>query len=549
MKFKEAKTPVLAVKPLKELELPKLTEEQEDTISEIYKNPGKSVLIHGDTSTGKTRIYIELIKRMQERKCSSIIMTPEIGLTPQLIKTLEESFPTKVILVHSSLGDKTKRDNWIKIISSQEPLIIVGPRSALFSPLNNIGLIVMDEAHEPSYKQEQSPYYQTSRVAAQLAKLSNAILVMGTATPLISDYFVLNSKKSVTTRMVKPAVSGSKRNFEKIIQTVKITDKSHFSKSNWLSNELLDSITNSLQNNEQSIIFLNRRGSAQVILCQNCGWQALCPNCDTSLTYHSDKHIMLCHSCSYNQTVPQACPVCTSPDIVFKGTGTKSITDEISRLFNTAKVRRFDRDNKKADSLEQNYDDLLNGKIDIAVGTQIITKGLDLPKLSTVGIVMADSGLYFPDYMAEERTYQNLTQVIGRVGRGHVPGRVIIQTYNPESIAIKAATENNYKEFYEQQITEREKYQFPPFVFLLKITTKRSTQKSSESACLKLINEIRGASLPVIINGPTPAFHEKQGGKYVWQIIIKSKERTSLLKIIDMLPTNFAYDIDPSSLL
>jgi primosomal protein N' (replication factor Y) len=425
----------------------------------------------------------------------------------------------------------------------------VGPRSALFTPVKNIGLIVIDEAHESSYKQDQSPYYQSTRVAAKLSDINNALLILGSATPLIGDYYYFKAKNLLIPRMTKPAITINKNKNNISIDVVKLSDKSNFTKSRWLSNQLITSISDSLNSKEQSIVFINRRGTAQVIVCQNCGWQAVCPNCDTSLTYHADSHSMMCHSCNFNKLIPSECPLCKSVDIVFKGTGTKAITDELGRLFKTANISRFDRDNKKADTLEHNFDDLMSGKIDIAVGTQIITKGLDLPKLSTVGIVMADSSLYFPDYTAEERTYQNISQVIGRVGRGHIPGRVIVQSYEPNRLSIKSAINKDYESFYDSQIIERKKYKFPPFVYLLKITCKRSTQNSSEQYCEKLIKDIGLLNIPIIINGPTPAFHEKVNNKYVWQIIIKSVNRDNLIRIVTEIKGDYTYDIDPSSLL
>lgn len=530
------------------VKLPPLTTEQSQVIQKIRDSRAQTILLHGETGSGKTRIYVELIAQVLKQGRSAIVLTPEIGMTTQILKTLSESFPDKTILMHSSLSDKLRRDNWLKIIKNDQPRVIVGPRSAIFSPLSTIGLIVMDEAHEASYKQEQTPYYQTSRVAGKLSEINGARLIFGSATPLISDYYILDSKNLLRLRMTEPAIAGAANN-RADINIVKITERSDFTKAAWLSNQLIDSISRSLKDKQQSIVFLNRRGSAQVVLCQKCGWQALCPNCDTSLTYHADSHLVLCHSCSYHQSTPALCPVCSSPDIIFRGAGTKAIAEELKKLFPMATINRFDKDNKKIDSLEQNYHDLLSGKIDIAVGTQIITKGLDLPKLSTVGVVMADSGLYFPDYMAEERTFQNLMQVIGRVARGHLPGRVIIQTYHPDSVSIKSASTKNYQRFYDQQLIERRKYKFPPFVYLLKLSTKKATSKSAEAASGKLAEQISHLKLPVTVNGPAPAFHAKQNGRFVWHIIIKSTNRSHLLKIIGELPSGFSYDIDPASLL
>ena len=549
LKADHSKYKKTTVTPLGKLKLPMLTNEQKNALKEINASKARTILLHGDTGSGKTRIYSELIYKTLGADKSALILTPEIGLTPQIINTLEKSFPSRVIVMHSGLTDKVRRENWLRILLEKDPLIVVGPRSALFTPLKNIGLIVVDEAHESSYKQEQAPYYQTTRVAAKLSELSNAKLVMGTATPLVSDYYILKSKDSLIVRMSGKATSASISDQDLVTNVVELTDRDKFSKSQWLSDDLISSISKSLSDKEQSLIFLNRRGTALVVLCQNCGWQALCPNCDTSLTYHADSHLMLCHSCSFHKEIPSSCPVCHSQNIVFKGAGTKAIADEVTRLFPAARISRFDRDNNKKDSLEANYEKLLKGEIDIAVGTQIITKGLDLPKLSTVGIVMADSNLSFPDYTAEEKTYQVLTQVIGRVARGHRAGRVYIQTYNPTNIALGSAINRNYLAFYEQQLKERQTFDFPPFVYLLKLSCSRSSAEKAKKACEDLARQIGDLKVPVVINGPSPSFHERKNGKFVWQLVIKSRDRKSLVSIVDNLPANYSYDLDPASLL
>ena len=549
LKLDESKYKKTTLTPLRKLNLPPLTVEQNNGIKQIEATNSRTILLHGETGSGKTRVYVELIHKTLSDKKSAIVLTPEIGLTPQIISVLEESFPGRVITIHSGLTDKVRRENWLRILTETEPLIVVGPRSALFVPLHNLGLIIIDEAHEASYKQEQAPYYQATRVAAKLSEITKARFVLGTATPLVSDYYVLKTKGLLTVRMTEQATAGQKSYQKPTIETVELTNRDEFTKSRWLSDKLVHSITSSLAQKEQSLVYLNRRGTALVILCQNCGWQALCPNCDTSLTYHADTHSMECHSCSFHKDIPTACPVCNSPNIIFKGAGTKAITEEIIKLFPAAKVSRFDGDNKKSDSLQENYQDLLSGRIDIAVGTQIITKGLDLPKLSTVGIVMADSSLSFPDYTAEEKTYQTIAQVIGRVARGHREGRVIIQTYHSDTVALQSAIKKDYKSFYEHQLAERKQFSFPPFVFLLKLSTKRSSPAKAREACEALAKQIRQLSLPLVINGPTPAFHEKVSGKYIWQIIVKSKNRSHLLKVVEALPANWSYDIDPASLL
>lgn len=528
---------------------PKLTSEQESSIRTINESSSRTFLLHGDTGSGKTRVYIELIKETILKSKSVIVLVPEIGLSPQITKSLEDYFPNDVIMMNSGLTPKTKRNNWIKILTAKLPVIIVGPRSALFAPINNLGLIIMDEAHDSSYKQETAPFYQTSRVAAKLAEITNSKLVMGTASPSIVDYFMFDKMKVPVIRMSKLAISVDS-DLDTQLQVIDLTDKSFFTRSAWLSDVLLESIDKSFKANEQSLIFLNRRGTASTIMCRDCGWKALCPNCNTSLTYHSDKHLIICHSCGFQDKSPSFCPSCNGHDIIFKGVGTKAIEVEVNKFFPEAKIKRFDKDNSKNDSLEMGYTDIKNGKIDIIIGTQIITKGLDLPKLTTVGIVIADQNLSFPDYSSEEKNFQILLQVIGRVGRGHqASSRIIIQSYDPMSKPLKAAITKDYVDFYNDQIKLREKYLFPPFVFLLKVYCKKSSSDKANRDCIQLINKIKKLKLPVKISSPSPAFYEKINGKYVWQFVIKSKNRQYLLDIISTLPNDWFYDIDPNNLL
>lgn len=528
---------------------PRLTSEQLMAVKQIKNSPATSFLIHGNTGSGKTRVYIELIKETLANSKSVIVLIPEIGLSPQITKSLQDYFPNEVIIINSSLSDKTKRNNWEKILTSTSPIIVVGPRSAIFVPLNNLGLIIMDESHDSSYKQENAPFYQTTRVAGKLSEITNSKLVMGTASPLITDYYIFEKKKVPIIRMVKSALASADKTKSQI-DIVDIGDKSLFAQSFWLSDRMIESIEESLAAKEQSLVFLNRRGTAASVMCQNCGWKALCPNCDISLTYHADDHLIICHSCGFKEKSPSSCPICHSHDIMFKGVGTKAIESELSKLFPSAVIKRFDRDNSKKDSLEMNYTDINNGKTDIIIGTQIVTKGLDLPQLTTVGIVMADQNLTFPDFSSDEKSYQTLLQVIGRVGRGHQStSKIIIQTYNTQGTALLAALSKDYTSFYNNQLDSRKKYMFPPFVFMLKIYCKKNTARKAKESCLELIEQIKKLNFQIDISDPTPAFHEKVGGKYIWQFVVKSKKRQYLLDIISSLPNDWFYDIDPNNLL
>lgn len=527
------------------IELPPLTDEQQATLTDIQQATG-SFLLHGDTGTGKTRIYIELAKLNLELGKSALVLTPEIGLTPQLAQSFEKTFPGRVIIVHSTQTPAERRESWRRIHEAMEPVVVIGPRSALFAPIHELGVVVIDEAHDGAYKQEQMPYYQATRVAAQLAHLHDAKLILGTATPLIHDYFAFSAKQLPILRMERSAIGST---VDAIVDTVDLTKRENFSRSPWLSSQLLGQIEAALIEGNQSLVFLNRRGTARLVLCQNCGWQATCPRCDLPLTYHGDHHHLRCHTCGYTTSTPSDCPECGSADIQFKSVGTKTIVDELSRVFPKARIQRFDSDTKKADRLEQQYESVKAGDVDILVGTQMLSKGLDLPKLAVVGVVIADTSLYFPDYTADERTFQMLRQVIGRVGRGHTTGHVVIQTYSPDSATIQAAIDRDYARFYEAQITERKLYRFPPFYFMLKISIDRASQPSVSKAAQDLAEQILRSGVAVELSGPSPAFVERVAGKYRWQIVIKAKQRVELIKVIALLPKTCSYDIDPSHLL
>lgn len=526
--------------------LPTLTAEQKKVCAAIGANG--SYLLHGETGSGKTRVYLELAARTLGAGRSAIILTPEISLTSQLANQFEAAFPGQIVITHSHLTDRERRQLWLYILATTtKPLVVVGPRSALFSPLKDLGLIVVDEAHENAYKQEQQPYYHALRVAAKLAQLSKAPLVLGSATPTISEYFMATTKAIPVLRMTNSAVAPTSS--AAIVEVVDIKNRAHFTRAAHLSNQLLAAIAAALEQNEQTLLFLNRRGSARVVLCQVCGWQSQCPRCDLALTYHGDDHSMRCHTCGHRAQTPSACPICGSTDIIFKGIGTKAVADEIQRLFPKARVKRFDTDNPKAEQFERLYDQVKAGQIDILVGTQTIAKGLDLPRLKVVGVICADSSLYMPDYTAGERTFQLLSQVIGRVGRGHRDGVAIVQTYAPDSPVIRTALARDWQTFYETELAERQTYLFPPFCHLLKLTTRRANQQRAEVAARDTAQKLRALGRQVQIIGPTPAFHEKIAGKYQWQLVAKAKQRGELLELIKALPANWTYDIDPTDLL
>lgn len=525
--------------------LPQLTADQTSALAAMEERD--TYIVHGATGTGKTRIYIELAARSINNDKSAIILTPEISLVTQLADSFRQVFGQRVIIMHSQQTPLERQKAWLACLRSAEPLVMIGPRSALFSPVRKVGLIVLDEAHESAYKQEQAPQYQTGRVAAYLASLTRASLVLGSATPAVSDYYLAEQKKKPIITFTKLAPSGPHLPAEVIVVDRK--DHSLFDRSPFLSRELISSVEQALSRGEQSLLYLNRRGTARLVLCENCGWQALCPHCDIPLTYHGDQHQLRCHSCSYHQSSPTNCPTCGHPNVLFKTAGTKAIVDEVERLFPQARIARFDTDNAKAERFEQHYAAVKAGSVDIIVGTQLLAKGLDLPKLSTLGILLADTSLYLPDFSAQERTFQLISQVLGRVGRGHIAGKAIIQTYHPDHPILIDAIEGNYQQFYQRELSERREFFFPPFCYLLKITIRRASLHAAESAAQNLKDEINNSGARVRVEGPAPAFYERFQNKYQWQLVIKAVQRSELLTVITHLPANCSYDIDPLDLL
>ncbi len=525
--------------------LPPLTEDQEQALSQI-QGPGMH-LLHGATGSGKTRVYIELAQRSLVTGKSAIILTPEISLTSQLEQNFKAAFGSRVLVIHSQLSASKLLKQWVAILKTAEPLVILGPRSALFAPIRDLGFIAVDEAHETAYKQDSVPYYHASRVASKLAELHQAPIVLGSATPQIVDYFLAEHKARPIIRMSQTAATTSPNESE--VSIIDLRARDMFTRQPYLSNVLIEAMRANLAKGEQTLLFLNRRGTARVIFCEKCGWQATCPHCDIPLVYHGDTHSMRCHSCNFNASSPVGCPACHSPSIIFKSIGTKAITEIVSRLFPDAHIKRFDNDNTKAERIEQQYETVQAGKVDILIGTQTLAKGLDLPKLSLVGVLIADTSLFFPDFSAQERTFQLLSQVIGRVGRGHRAGKAIIQTYNPTSPLLKAAIEKDWTHFYTTELAERKAFLFPPFCHLLKLTCRRATEATAIRAAESVRNTITRDFKQVFVEGPAPAFHEKVAGAFQWQLIIKAKRRTDLLKIIQTLPSGWSYDIDPMNLL
>lgn len=525
----------------------KLTRLQQDAIHKIRTCTQHTLLLHGVTGAGKTRVYLELAREQINTGKSVLLLTPEIALTTQLAQMSTKFLGVEPVVFHSNLSISTRKKLWLKLLQSDDAEVIIGPRSALFLPVHNLGLVVVDEAHEGAYKQEQVPRYNALRVASKLAALTGAKTILGSATPSVTDYFVANQKQAVvsmnkTARRTEDTMS---------VDIVDSRRRELFNTHPYISQPLLSALKTCLKEGRQSLLFLNRRGTARLIACEKCGWQLICPHCDIPLTYHGDTHMGMCHSCGYSSSPPTSCPDCGSNNVIYKGIGTKALELAIAKLFPQARIVRFDSDNTAEDRLEKRYDEIASGAIDIIIGTQLVAKGLDLPKLGLVGVIVADSGLWMPDYTADERTFQLLSQVIGRVGRGHGSSTVVVQTYQPESPLIVAAINRDWDTFYEAIITERQTYRFPPFSYLLKLVCRRKTEAGAQKAAsqfyAQLIAQTQTHKVEVI--GPMPSFREKRGQYYYWQIVCKSKNRQALQAIAQKLPNNWSADLDPSTLL
>jgi primosomal protein N' (replication factor Y) len=543
---KQLAEPALNAFPKPEITaLPPLTIEQKAALLAMEQQD--SYVLHGKTGSGKTRIYIELTLRSIKAGKSALILTPEISLTSQLAANFRAVFGERVFVFHSQQTPSDRQRAWLASLRSNEPVVIIGPRSALFSPVKKLGLIVLDEAHEAAYKQEQAPQYQTGRVAAYLSGLTRATLVLGSATPSVSDYYLAEQKHKPIIKLEELAQTSL--HLASTLTVIDMKERDLFSRSPHLSLPLIQAIEGALSRNEQTLLYLNRRGTARLILCDNCGWQATCPHCDLPLTYHGDTHTLRCHSCNYKTSAMSSCPVCKHAGIVFKTAGTKAIVEDVERLFPNARVARFDTDNNKAERFEQHYEDVRAGKVDILVGTQLLAKGLDLPLLSTLGILLADTSLYMPDFSAQERTFQLITQVLGRIGRGHIAGHAIIQTYHPDHPVLASALKADYQTFYDNELQTRQKFMFPPYCYLLKLSVRRASIRAAETAAENLKKTIQSEGYHVRVEGPAPCFYERFQNKYQWQLVVKATERSELTKIIAHLPANWAYDIDPVDLL
>ncbi|UCB43827.1 MAG: primosomal protein N' [Dehalococcoidales bacterium] len=509
-------------------------------------------LLHGVTGSGKTEVYLQALAETVRLGKRGIVLVPEISLTPQTIERFAARFPNRVAVLHSQLSLREQFDEW-QSISDGDFDVIIGPRSAVFAPQPDLGLIVMDEEHEWTYKQqEQSPRYHTRDVAIKLAEFTGAVVILGSATPDIETYYHAQQGNYHLLRLPERVVAGGGPSLPRT-EVVDLREELKRGNRSIFSTDLSGAIETVLANGEQAILFLNRRGAANSVQCRDCGYVLACRRCEIPLSYHLAEDILLCHQCNQQSPTPQTCPRCESRRIRYLGIGTQKLEQETRQAFPGARLLRWDSDVTRGKNSHQVIlDRFRKHEADILIGTQMVAKGLDLPRVTLVGVISADTSLNLPDFRAGERTFQLLSQVAGRAGRSALGGRVIIQTYTPKHYAIQAAADHDYDTLYREEIAYRQQLHNPPFTRLASLiythTNDAACQKAAERMQQRIIEERdrRGiADLSLI--GPAPAFIHRRRGRYRWQLVLRSSDPSAILSQIS-IPQGWTMDIDPVGL-
>ena len=541
-----------------------LTSEQERALEKITcglkGNPGHTgpFLLHGVTGSGKTEVYLRALRRCVEYGKRGIFLLPEISLTPQTVHRLNARFPGRVALLHSGLPIGEQFDQWWRIKDGDYD-VVVGPRSALFAPVPDLGLIVLDEEHEWTYKQQDStPRYHAREVALRLAELAGAVVVMGSATPDVESYYKAKGRRYTLLELPRRVSSSSiGREGAAELAQVEVCDMRRELKDgnrSIFSRALAGALRRGSERGEQAILFLNRRGSATLVQCRDCGHALRCRRCSVTLTYHAPDMSLRCHQCNRRSRLPRHCPQCRSPRIRYLGLGTQRVVEELRRLIPNVTTLRWDRDTAhtpRAHELIMRR--FLQGEAQVLVGTQMVAKGLHVPSVTLVGVILADIGLNLPDFRAGERAFQLLCQVAGRAGRGGSPGRVIVQTYNPSHYAVEAAAGQDYGVMYSNEIRFRERHGNPPFNQLVHMTylhtSPEVTQREAEKLGRVLRRQVYTLGLTDVETvGPAPAFPERVRGRYRWHVILRGRNLRSFLEGIT-IPQGWTVDVDPVSVL
>ena len=523
------------IKPTKKL---KLTEEQQNAFNKIDEtinnNENKEFLLYGVTGSGKTEIYLQLIEKIIQKNKTAIVLVPEISLTPQMVERFIARFgQEKIAVLHSKLSIGERYDQWNKI-KNGECKIVIGARSAIFAPIQNLGLIIIDEEHDSSYKSETNPRYNAKELAGYMAKKNNIPLVLGSATPDISTYYKAENNKIEMLKLTKRA---NESNLPKV-DVIDLREELANGNRSILSRKLYEEIEKNLKDKKQTILFLNRRGYSTFVMCRDCGYTVKCKNCNITMTYHIKTNKLKCHYCGHEEKNLTECPECHSKNIKYFGTGTQRLEEDINKIFPEATTIRMDIDTvTRKNSHEEILNKFKNDNINILIGTQMVVKGHHFPNVTLVGVIAADSSLYIEDYRANERTFQILTQVAGRAGREKLPGRVIIQTYNPDNFAIECSKKQNYDEFYETEIELRKQLKYPPFCDIISIgltdTDNNKIKNVSERLYNNISRTIKNEKMDFNIYKPLPCPIDKIKNKYRWRIILKGKLNNKIINIIN----------------
>ncbi|GAB4525630.1 MAG: primosomal protein N' [Anaerolineales bacterium] len=518
------------------------------------------ILLHGVTGSGKTEIYLRAVSETLASGRQAVILVPEIALTPQTVQRFLARFPGKVGLVHSKLSQGERFDTWRRARLG-EVQVVVGPRSALFAPLPDIGLIVVDESHDDSYYQSEQPTFHARDLAAAYARLNHAVCILGSATPDVGSMYHARRGEwqylCLPQRILAHAADGRALMTRDLppVQVVDMRAELKAGNRSIFSRALQSELQATVQRGEQAILFLNRRGTATYVFCRDCGYTLRCPHCETPLTYHQDGHGLHCHHCGYRRGMPRTCPQCKGERIRQYGTGTEKVEAEVHRFLPSARTLRWDQDTtRRKGAHERILAQFAAGEADILIGTQMLAKGLDLPLVTLVGVVLADVGLALPDYRSTERVFQVLTQVAGRAGRSARSGRVVLQTFDPAHYVIRAAAQHDYAAFYEREIAERRRMGYPPFTRMARLEYRHfrleEAQQTAETMAARLQAVIAAQERrTTALIGPVPCFFGRVNGIYRWQIVVRGPDPQAVLRAVFPLPENWQVQISPVSLL
>ncbi len=528
--------------PIRPVEAVTLTLEQQAALTEIEEalkaslapnaKGGARFLLHGVTASGKTEVYLRALETCAASGRQGLLLVPEIALTAQMMDTVRGRFGAQVAVLHSALSDGERYDEWMRI-QRGEASVVVGARSAIFAPLSRIGLVILDEEHETTYKQENTPRYQTRDVAARRAQLDGGVLVLGSATPSVETYHW--AEQGILRLLSMPS-----RIDDRPMPPVRVVDlRTPEGTPRIFSDELVEAVNRRLERKEQAILFLNRRGYATFVLCRDCGYTAMCPNCSVTLTYHAAQRLLQCHHCDYRRAAPTRCPKCQGERIRHFGLGTEKLEEEARRLFPEARMLRMDRDTTtRKGSHHELLGSFRRGEADLLIGTQMVAKGLDFPRVTLVGVIAADTSLNLPDFRAAERSFSLIAQVAGRAGRAHLPGEVIVQTFNPDHYSLQAAAQHDFLAFYRQEIEHRRDHalNYPPFSRLANLVVsdpaREEAQVRAETVAGALRIALEGEEGGIRLLGPAPAPMERIKNRYRWHLVLMAPDLTALNRIL-----------------